>query len=421
MSDLITALSVLALQALSLFNKKARLLLQGQKKTFRMLREQRNPEDVYIWFHAASLGDFEQGRPLIEKIKKEQPGYKILLTFFSPTTYEAHQNYAAADLIGYLPFDQNRNVLKFLDLVQPTIAVFINKPLGVNFSEELHYRKIPAFIVSAIFNAKQAYFNWYGFEWRYVLDNYTHIFVQDEPSRLLLEQNGFHALSVSGDTRFDRVYEIYEQRKHLPLIDQFLHSGENEKAMAIVAGNTWPKDEDLLFTYFNQTPNIKLIIVPHEMTAERFAEIRVQSERPTLLYSQTLKSNIQSADCLIIDCFGLLSSLYRYGDLAFVGGGFNAGVHNILEASVFGIPVLFGPNYRQSKEAIDMMTTGGGISVTDIDEMKRAMNALLSYPKYKSDISEKAKRFVVEHLGATERVYSHLQALNVFSPTPKGE
>jgi 3-deoxy-D-manno-octulosonic-acid transferase len=412
MSDLITYLHALAIRLLVLFNQKARLLIQGQKETFRILKEQRNPADSYIWFHANSLSDFEQGRPLIEKIKKERPDYKILLTFFSVSTYELHKHYAIADLICYLPFDINGQVLKFLDLAQPKMAIFIHQALGINYSEELAYRHIPTFLVSAIFNPKQCYFNWYGFDWRYILDNYTHIFVQDEPSKLLLEQQDYHTVSVGGDTRFDRVYEIYELRKHLPLIDQFLQRGESDKSIAIVAGNTWAKDENLLFSYFNSATDIKLIIVPHEISTERLMEISAKSQRRTLRYSQATKSNIQSADCLIIDWFGILSSLYRYGDLAYVGGGFNTGVHNILEASVYGIPVLFGPNHQQSKEAMDMMTTGGGISVSNLDELKRTMNALLSYPTWKQDVSAKAQRFVAENRGATERIYSQLAALN---------
>jgi 3-deoxy-D-manno-octulosonic-acid transferase len=390
------------------FHKKAKRMIAGQKKTFDILQRNIDLQAKYIWFHAASLGEFEQGRPLIEKIKKEQPEYKILLTFFSPSGYEVKKNYPLADVICYLPFDRKKNVKTFLDLAKPVMAVFIKYEFWENYLTELKKRSIPAYIVSALFRPNQVFFRPYGKNYREILRNYDCLFVQDENSKQLLAKYGIRNVTVSGDTRFDRVHEIYTQRKDLPLIDKFLNQAGAAGKTVLIAGSTWPKDEELILPYFNQKPDIKLIIAPHEITESRIRAITAQLKRPYLLYSQLAETPAVEADCLIIDCFGLLSSIYRYGQIAYIGGGFGAGIHNTLEAAVYSIPVVFGPNYQRFKEAKDLIAAGGGISIASADEFNSRINDLLDYSQLLKETGSKAGAFVCRNLGATEKIFNDL-------------
>lgn len=405
------ALYALAVRLAAPFNKKAKKMLEGQRKTFSILKKQLDPNASYIWFHAASLGEFEQGRPLLEKIRQEKPEYKILLTFFSPSGYEVRKNYSGADIVCYLPFDHYWNARKFLLLVKPVMAVFIKYEFWMNYLNQLKRLQIPTYIVSAIFRPTQIFFRWYAYRYRKVLNNFNWFFVQDQQSLDLLKRFNHTNASVTGDTRFDRVYEIFEQRKELPLIEKFLNQSENEKKMVFVAGSTWVNDEAILIPYFNQHPEIKLIIAPHEISGQRIETLKNALSCTTVCYSQADENTVCNAGCLIMDCFGLLSSVYRYGDLAYIGGGFGKGVHNILEAAVYGVPVMFGANYHKFREAKELIACHGAAAIANEDDFSTRMNNFLSYPELIREAGKSAREYVVSNLGATQKIYEKLKEL----------
>ena len=407
MYDIAIALYAFVVRIVSLFNKKAKKLLAGQGKTFSILAKNIDPQARYIWFHAASLGEFEQGRPLIEKIREEKPEYKILLTFFSPSGYEAKKDYAGADIVCYLPFDFRSNARKFLDYAKPEIAIFIKYEFWMNYLNYLKKRNIQTYIISAIFRPTQIFFRWYGYRYRDVLSDFNWFFVQDENSLKLLERFNHHNITISGDTRFDRVYQIAKQENILPLVEKFI-SQKEKKQFVLIAGSAWDKDEEILIPYFNQHSEIKLIIAPHEIKEEEIAKLKNRIKRPCVLYSQTNEKEVEKADCLIIDCIGLLSSVYRYGSIAYIGGGFGVGIHNVLEAAVYGIPVLFGPNYDKFKEAKELITCGGAFSVSSKADFSALMNNLLTYSEIIQSAGDKAKNYVFDNLGATQKIYEKI-------------
>jgi 3-deoxy-D-manno-octulosonic-acid transferase len=399
------ALYVFIVRLVSPFNRKAKKMLAGQKKTFSVLEQAIDRQSSYIWFHAASLGEFEQGRPLIEKIKREKPEYKILLTFFSPSGYEVRKNYPGADIVCYLPFDFRRNVKKFLDLARPSIAIFIKYEFWMNYLCCLKKRNIPTYIISAIFRSNQIFFRRYGRGYREVLKNFNWFFVQDNNSTELLKKlNIRNNVTVSGDTRFDRVVEIARQQKDFPLIDRFI----KDEKFTLVAGSSWEQDESIIIPYFNETPDMKLILAPHLIDKAHLQKIFSMLKRPYILYSQADKKEIQDADCLIIDCFGLLSSIYRYGKIAYVGGGFGAGIHNILEAAVYNIPVLFGPNHYKFREAGELITCGGGYAVSGREEFICRMNEFIAYASLLQTAGKSAGDYVIRNLGATHKIYEKI-------------
>lgn len=353
-------------------NKKASLFLSGRKNVFALLEQKRLPGERYVWFHAASLGEFEQGRPIIENLKQTHPEYKIILTFFSPSGYEVRKNYNGADIICYLPMDMSWNVKRFLDIVQPDCAIFIKYEFWMNYLLELKKRQIKTYIVSAIFRESQMFFRWYGGYYRSILNSFTHLFVQNNQSVRLLHSIGLDNVTKVGDTRFDRVADIASNAKDLPVVQLF----KRDKKV-LVAGSSWPNDEEILLSYFNQNNDVKLIIAPHEIHEEHLQSIISKLQRPYVRYTQATTENVSDADCLIIDCFGLLSSVYRYGEVAYIGGGFGVGIHNILEAAVYGIPVIFGPNYKKFQEAVDLIELGGAFSISDYTGFSRLMSDLL--------------------------------------------
>ncbi len=353
-------------------NKKASLFLSGRKNVFALLEQKRLPGERYVWFHAASLGEFEQGRPIIENLKQTHPEYKIILTFFSPSGYEVRKNYNGADIICYLPMDMSWNVKRFLDIVQPDCAIFIKYEFWMNYLLELKKRQIKTYIVSAIFRESQMFFRWYGGYYRSILNSFTHLFVQNDQSVRLLHSIGLDNVTKVGDTRFDRVADIASNAKDLPVVQLF----KRDKKV-LVAGSSWPNDEEILLSYFNQNNDVKLIIAPHEIHEEHLQSIISKLQRPYVRYTQATTENVSDADCLIIDCFGLLSSVYRYGEVAYIGGGFGVGIHNILEAAVYGIPVIFGPNYKKFQEAVDLIELGGAFSISDYTGFSRLMSDLL--------------------------------------------
>ena len=391
---------------ISPFHKKARIMRLGQWKTNSILREKIDRNAKYIWFHASSLGEFEQGRPMMEKIKAEHPEYKILLTFFSPSGYEVRKNYNGVDVICYLPFDTPYRVKKFLNLANPSIAVFIKYEFWGNYLQELKHRNIPVYIISSIFRRDQLFFQWFGYPYRKMLYCFTHLFVQDDRSAALLKEFGITNVTVTGDTRFDRVLDVRNQARELSPVEHFVCEGGKEKRLTLVAGSSWPQDEEILIPYFNEHPEMKLIIAPHEIHREHLMYIESLLKRPSVRLSDVFhdQSLAEGKDCLIVDSFGLLSSIYRYGTIAYIGGGFGAGIHNTLEAAVYGIPVLFGPKYHKFKEAKDLIKVGGGFSVSDKQSFCEKLDELLTYQEVLEAAGESAGQFVNGNAGATDKI-----------------
>ena len=405
MYSFVICIYLMAVKLVSLFNKKVRLMVRGHAQVFRILREHIEPDAQYIWFHAASLGEFEQGRPLMERIRRDHPEYKILLTFFSPSGYEVRKNYAGADVICYLPFDTPRNVRRFLKLAHPCMAFFIKYEFWQNYLKGLQRRGVPTYSVSSIFRKNQVFFRWYGGRYYKVLTRFTHLFVQNEVSRELLATLGIHNVTVVGDTRFDRVIEIFEQAKQLPLVEAF-----KQGRPVLVAGSSWQPDEDIFIPYFNAHPGMKLIIAPHVIGESHLTEIIGKLRRPCVRYTQATPETAAAADCLIVDCFGLLSSIYRYGEMAYVGGGFGVGIHNVLEAAVYGVPVLFGPNNQRFQEARQLLATGGSFEVTDAASFDSRMDRFLTDAAYLSDCGKRSGEYVHSRAGASDKV---LQAVGL--------
>lgn len=386
------------------FSRKPRKMMKGHWVVYELLRQQKEEDAKYIWFHAASLGEFEQGRPIIEKIRARYPEYKILLTFFSPSGYEVRKNYKGADIVCYLPLDKPRNVNKFLDIIQPCMAFFIKYEFWKNYLDELHKRGIPTYSVSSIFRKEQIFFKWYGGTYRKALLNFDQLFVQNETSKRFLAKIGIENVTVVGDTRFDRVLEIREQAKELPLVEQFKGS-----ALTIVAGSSWGPDEDLFIEYFNTHPNIKLIIAPHVIDENHLVEIISKIKRPYVRYSKANEKNVSKAECLIIDGFGLLSSIYRYGEIAYIGGGFGTGIHNILEAAVYGMPVIFGPKYSKFMEAKQLIEEGGACSIKDYNELAKLLDDMINDSAFLTATGQKAGNYVTKNLGASESVLRNIK------------
>lgn len=393
-------LYVLAIILVSPFHKKARLIVKGQWQTFRILKKKIRDDEKYVWFHAASLGEFEQGRPLMERLRREHPEYKILLTFFSPSGYEVRKNYEGADVICYLPFDTPGNVMSFLRLAHPCMAFFIKYEFWNNYLHACHFKNIPVYSVSSIFRENQVFFRWYGKAYGHVLKCITHFFVQNEFSRELLLRKGFSNVTVVGDTRFDRVLDIAKQAKELPIVEQF-----KQGSRLMVAGSSWGPDEDLIIPYFNEHPELKLIIAPHVIKESHLKEIEGKLQRPSVRYTQVSEENITKADCLIIDCFGLLSSIYRYGEIAYVGGGFGSGIHNVPEAAVYGLPVIIGPNNKKFREAQTLLSLGGCFEVQDSATFVETMDRLLLDEKFLRERGQIAGNYIFDNSGASNLVY----------------
>lgn len=395
----------LAVRLASVKNRKARLMLAGQAKTFDYLRQQLDPEGGYIWVHASSLGEFEQGRPLIELIRQQRPDARILLSFFSPSGYEVRKNYSQVDAVCYLPFDLPGNVRKFLDMVKPQMAIFVKYEFWGNYLHELHHRGVPTYSISAIFRPTQVFFKPWGNKMRKILRHFTKLYVQNEESRQLLQSIGIDQVEVSGDTRFDRVAHVREQTKRFPTIENFVANAQ----LTVVMGSSWEPDEDLMLPYFNAHPNMKLIIAPHEFDRHRLLDIMARIKRPAALFSQALPDTSSQLDCIIIDSFGLLSSLYRYGQIAMVGGGFGAGIHNINEAAVYGMPVVFGPNYHKFTEAKELIACGGGFTVSNAEDLAQVMDRLTSDPDALRHAGSVAEHYISSHVGATQFIYDQIK------------
>lgn len=394
----------------SIFNDKLRKMWQGERDAVQTLRKKVEPDADYIWFHAASLGEFEQGRPLMEQIKKSYPQYKILLTFFSPSGYEVRKNYEGADIITYLPIDTVGNARQFLRTVRPVMAFFIKYEFWYNYLHILQYRGIPAYSVSSIFRPDQVFFKWYGRGYGRVLKCFTRFFVQNEESKKLLESIGIHDTMVVGDTRFDRVLQIKEASKQLPIVERFVKGTPEDQKKVFVAGSSWQPDEEIFLKYFNNHRDWKLIVAPHVIGEDHLKFIfSLIKDKKVVRYTQATEDNVAEADVLIIDCFGLLSSVYHYGDVAYVGGGFGVGIHNVLEAAVWGMPVLFGPNNKHFAEAQGLLQSGGGIEIEDNETFSLIMSQLSDGSAYYDTCGQEAGAFVQSLAGATKKVLSSVK------------
>ena len=410
--NLIIYLYLLGVAVYSRFNEKVRKMWRGEREAFRILREKVDPNAKYVWFHAASLGEFEQGRPLMERLRKDHPEYKILLTFFSPSGYEVRKNYEGADIICYLPLDTITNARRFLRTVRPVMAFFIKYEFWYNYLHILKHRNIPVYSVSSIFRPEQVFFKWYGRQYGRVLKCFTHFFVQNEISKDLLEKIHITNVTVVGDTRFDRVLQIKEAAKYLPVVETF-----KQDAQVFVAGSSWPPDEAVFIPYFNKHSEWKMIIAPHVIGEDHLRQIEKLLEgRKVMRYSSlteadlpSKKAELQAADVLIIDCFGLLSSIYHYGEIAYVGGGFGVGIHNVLEAAVWDVPVFFGPNNQRFQEAQGLKAAGGGFDFETAEAFTRQMDVFLTDAEQLRIAGVQAGKFVQGLAGATEKVLSSVK------------
>lgn len=402
----------------SLFNEKVRKMWRGEREAFKILKQKVDPNAKYIWFHAASLGEFEQGRPLMERIRKDYPQYKILLTFYSPSGYEVRKNYEGADIICYMPVDTRLNAIRFLRLVRPVMAFFIKYEFWSNFLHILKHRNIPTYSVSSIFREDQVFFKWYGRNYAGVLKCFTRFFVQNEESKRLLEGIGITAVDVVGDTRFDRVLQIKEAAKQLPICEAFRTGVASSQSADVphhdfkvfVAGSSWPPDENIFIPFFNEHKDWRLLIAPHVIAEEHLKLIlSLIKGKKVVRYTQTTPEEAADADVLIIDCFGLLSSMYNYGDVAYIGGGFGVGIHNTLEAAVWNMPVIFGPNNKKFQEAQGLLKSGGGFEINNYEDFSGLMSSLMNDETFLKQAGDKAGAFVAHLAGATDKVLASVK------------
>jgi 3-deoxy-D-manno-octulosonic-acid transferase len=390
----------------------------GEREAIRILKEKVDPNARYVWFHAASLGEFEQGRPLMEQLRRDHPEYKILLTFFSPSGYEVRKNYEGADIICYLPLDTITNARRFLRTIRPVMAFFIKYEFWYNYLHILSHRGVPVYSVSSIFRPGQVFFRWYGRQYARVLRCFTRFYVQNEVSRELLATIGITDVTVVGDTRFDRVLQIKAAAKQLPVVEAFLGiNGATPKPKVFVVGSSWQPDEEIFIPFFREHKDWKLIIAPHVIGEEHLQQIeKLLTGRKVVRYTavansplSTLHSSLQDANVLIIDCFGLLSSIYGYADVTYVGGGFGVGIHNTLEAAVWDVPVIFGPNNERFQEAQGLKACGGGQEIHNADDFHRIMQHFIDVPEAITEAGRQSGKFVEQMTGATAKILSDVK------------
>jgi len=411
MYNIIIFLYLVGVAVLSLFNEKIRKMWRGERHAIRDIKEKIDPEAKYVWVHAASLGEFEQGRPIIERIRAEHPEYKVLLTFFSPSGYEVRKNYEGADIITYLPLDTPRNARRFLRTIRPVCAIFVKYEFWYNYMHILKHRNVPVYSVSSIFRPEQIFFKWYGYSYRNVLKCVTHFFVQNEISKnLLRDKLGLTNVTITGDTRFDRVLQIADQAKELPVIEAF-----TKDSKTFIAGSSWQPDEDVFIPYLKEHLDWQLIIAPHVIGEDHLQQIEALLEkngRKAVRYSKltnnVLPTETGKGEALIIDCFGLLSSIYKYADVTYVGGGFGVGIHNLLEAAVWQKPVIFGPNNQRFQEAQDLKTCEGGHEIKDAASFAVIMDKLIGDKAYLDKCSSAARDYVKSKSGATDIIMNAL-------------
>jgi 3-deoxy-D-manno-octulosonic-acid transferase len=403
--NLITLLASQIVQLIALFNPKMKLFVEGRKSVFSTLQSKIDSNDKTIWFHAASLGEYEQGLPVIEKIKEKFPSHKIIVTFFSPSGYEVRKNNTVADVTVYLPLDTKSNSKQFLDLVHPELVFFIKYEYWPNYLNELKKRTIKTYLISGILRENQAFFKWYGGFYRKALETFDYFFVQNESSKKLLQSIGFTNVKVSGDTRFDRVVSILERDNSLYFIEDF-----KDKKTTIVMGSSWPKDESLLVDYINKSSeNVKFIIAPHIIKQDQIQELKNSIKKKTILFSEKENRNLLEFSVLIIDTIGILTKIYAYADIAYVGGGFGkTGIHNILEPATFGIPIVIGSNYSNFAEAIALVNIEGCVSIQNQTQLNEALNLLLQNEDERFEKGHICSTFVQMNKGATAVIMSHI-------------
>lgn len=394
------------LRFVGIFNKKVHLFVKGRKTVFDELLTAFSPSDKVIWFHCASLGEFEQGRPVIEKLKELRPQHKVLVTFFSPSGYEVRKNYGFADHVCYLPLDTKANAQKFVQIVSPELAVFIKYEFWPNFLQALQKKQVKTILISGIFRAEQSLFKSYGKWLLSSLKSFDHFFVQNEPSKKLLGQHGFKNTTVSGDTRFDRVHDILSQENTIESIAHFVDSKHT-----LVAGSTWPEGEALLKAYINSkaSEHEKFIIAPHTIDVKHIEKLKASFTKGTVLYSEKETVELKNAQVLIVDTIGILTKIYSYADVAYVGGGFKTGLHNILEPATFGVPILIGPNYSKFKEAVELVAIGGCTVVNSQEEFNSTLAELHQNAQILEKKGELSKNYVKKNLGATARILNYLE------------
>ncbi|WP_035660686.1 3-deoxy-D-manno-octulosonic acid transferase [Flavobacterium seoulense] len=404
--NIIITLADFLLKIIALFNPKMKLFVDGRKTVFEILSQKINPQDKTIWFHAASLGEYEQGLPVIEKIKEKYPSHKIVVTFFSPSGYEVRKNNNVADVTIYLPLDIKSNAQKFIKLVHPEIAFFIKYEYWPNYLNELKKYNTPTYLISGIFRENQLFFKWYGQFYRNALNTFTRFFVQNEASKQLLLQLGKTNVIISGDTRFDRVAAILEKDNSLDFISEFKNN-----TLTIVIGSSWPKDENLLVDYINSTSlNVKFIIAPHNIKAEQIQQLQNSITKKTVLFSEKEHKNLADFNVFIIDTIGILTKIYSYADIAYVGGGFgNPGVHNLLEPATFGVPIVIGPNFSHFAEAIDLVNLKACMSITDEKELSNAFDTLITNQNIRQEKGQTASEFVNTNKGATKMILENIK------------
>ncbi|RIJ48893.1 3-deoxy-D-manno-octulosonic acid transferase [Maribellus luteus] len=389
----------LATRVAALFNPKAKLFVSGRKNWKQQLKSGVDSQADYLWFHCASLGEFEQGRPVIEEVRKEFPQYKIALTFFSPSGYEIRKNYDGADLVAYLPLDTKSNVRYFLDVLQPRKAFFVKYEYWYNYIHQLKQRNIPLYIVSAIFRENQSFFknSLWGKWYRKMLFSFEHIFIQNEKSAQLLEKIDITNYTIAGDTRFDRVAAIAKSAKKFENVEKF-----KGNSPLIIAGSTWKPDEELLAAFINNSRGVKFILAPHEVAPANINRIHQLLKKKAISFSKVQNTAIEEFDVLIIDSIGILSSLYQYGNIAYIGGGFGVGIHNILEAATFKLPIIFGPNYLKFKEAVDLVEEKGAFPIDDSNSLNKALNRLLEDKNELANASGICQKYVEKNVGSTK-------------------
>lgn len=394
------------LRIVALFSPKMKLFVEGRKLVFDTLKSKIHSEDKVFWFHAASLGEYEQGLPVIEKIKEKFPHHKIVMTFFSPSGYEVRKNNAVANVTVYLPLDTKANAKQFLDLVRPEKVFFIKYEFWPNYLNELKLRKIPTYLISGIFREKQVFFKWYGGFYKNALKTFEFFFVQNEKSKTLLESIGFTNVKVSGDTRFDRVVAILEKDNSLDFIEQFKN---NQKT--IVIGSSWPKDEELLIQFINEyaDENLKFIIAPHNIKEAQILNLKSQISKSTVLFSEKEGKELKKFQVFIIDTIGILTKIYSYADIAYVGGGFgNPGVHNILEPATFGIPIVIGPNYSHFAEATALVALEGCVSINNPKDLIEILTELIYKDPIREEKGHICETFVRMNTGATSKILNQI-------------
>jgi len=407
--NLVVILASQLLKIVALFSPKMKLFVDGRKSVFETLAKTIQATDKTIWFHAASLGEYEQGLPVIEAIKQQFPNHKIVVTFFSPSGYEVRKNNAIADVTVYLPLDTISNAKQFIKLVHPEMVFFIKYEYWPNYLNELKNPNIKTYLISGILRENQAFFKWYGGFYRNALKTFDYFFVQNESSKTLLQSIGFNNVKVSGDTRFDRVVSILERDNSLDFIEHF-----KDNKTTIVIGSSWPKDESLLVNYINQSSDdVKFIIAPHNIKQEQIQELKNSISKKPILFSENVETrliaSLQEYNVFIIDTIGILTKIYSYADIAYVGGGFgNPGVHNILEPATFGVPVVIGPNYSHFAEATALVNMGGCISIQNQNQLNEAFDLLLHNEDERLEKGHICSTFVQMNKGATQTIMNHI-------------